>query len=218
MKNEFPAGTNLNGVDKDERTCGVIDLLMPKDFHVKEMIKPLYLVCIEMTHASVSTGIFDTILTHVQSCIDSIQYDAKIGIVTYNHTLTFYTVPDDLQDENVKRTVSMDSENPFCALSEGDLYISISQERDKIDYLVNHLHKLGEALLSNHSTKTTPPPINIDHVIATASQSMEQTGGKVLIFGSSPPFDGKGVLKISDIDDGKKGKLRYSQSVGYVDK
>jgi hypothetical protein len=85
-------------------------------------------------------------LQHIQGNLDSINYDAKVGIITFNTSVTYYSIPEDLSEENIKRVSCIDTENPFCALSEGDLYLSLAEEREKIDFLINHLIQQAEKM------------------------------------------------------------------------
>lgn len=171
-----------------------------------------------MQVGSAYAGIFSSTLQHIQSCLDSIQYEsAKVGFVTFNHSATFYSVPDDLSQENVKRTVCIDAENPFCVLSEGDLYLSIKEDRDKIDFLINHLQQISEAVLAVQNPKKPALPVSLDIVIASVTESMAQSGGKVLLFGVTIPSAGKSVLKQSVADDGKKGKNKFESTVVLAD-
>ena len=164
------------------------------------------------------SGVFHSSLQHIQNCLDSIQYEsAKVGFVTFNHSATFYSVPDDLSQENVKRTVCVDAENPFCVMSEGDLYLSIKEERDKIDFLINHLQQISEAVGLAQNPKKPALPLTLDIVIASAAESMQHSGGKVLLFGVTMPAGGKSALKQSATDDGKKGKNKFESTVAAAD-
>lgn len=143
--------------------------------------------------------------------MDSIPYEGNIGIVTFNHGLTYYSIPEDLTDENIKRTTCIDFESPFCALSQGELYLSVKDARNKIDFLINHLTTLAQSY-----DTSKPASTNLDILYESISQSMEHTGGKVLIFGASQPTLGKSATaKLQVTDDGKVSKTFYNLKVAY---
>jgi hypothetical protein len=141
--------------------------------------------------------------------LDSIPYDANIGIVTFNHGVTFYSIPDDLSTENIKRITCLDQQDPFCALGDEELFINITKSREKIDFLLSHLTEIGE----NYAQKGTTP-LHFDIVLETISQGMA-TGGKVLLFASTQPSPGRSALSGLPLDDGKSEKTRYFPKVKF---
>jgi len=141
-------------------------------------------------------------LQHIQGNLDSINYDAKVGIITFNTSVTYYSIPEDLSEENIKRVSCIDTENPFCALSEGDLYLSLAEEREKIDFLINHLIQQAEKMSSAKAQ-----PTNMEIVIESILQSMQYSGGKAIIMGISQPQDPKCMTKVTENDDGKQTKV-----------
>lgn len=148
---------------------------------------------------------------HIQNTLDSIPYDANLGIVTFNHSMTYYAIPDDLSNENVKRISCVDFESPFCALSQGELYINVAKSREKLDFLINHL---TEAAKNFDTSKAAN--INLDILFESIAESMQHTGGKVLIFGCTLPNLGKSATAIIDTDDGKSDKTRFAIKVSQV--
>jgi hypothetical protein len=150
-------------------------------------------------------------IQNIQACLDSIPYEANIGIVTFNHGVTFYSIPDDLTTENIKRISCLDQEAPFCALGDEELFISVSKDREKIDFLLNHLLELGEGYSQKGSV-----PVQFDIVLETISQGMAN-GGKVLLFAGTQPTTGRSTLAATSLDDGKGDKTRYFPKVGLLD-
>lgn len=63
MKNDFPQGMTRGMVDPQESKMAVYDLIVPKEFHIKPMIVPNVLVCIELSANSVNSGKCDVIRT-----------------------------------------------------------------------------------------------------------------------------------------------------------
>lgn len=127
--------------------------------------------------------------------------------MTFNHGLTFYSIPDDLTSENVKRTFCLDHEAPFCALGDEELFISVTQAREKLDFLLTHLLEMA-----NSYSQTATLPVNYDIVFETVSQAMAN-GGKVLLFAAATPSTGKSTLAMTTPDDGKSDKTRYFPKV-----
>jgi hypothetical protein len=128
-------------------------------------------------------------------------------VVTFNHGLTFYSIPDDLTTENVKRISCVDYEAPFCALGDEELFLSTTQSREKVDFLLNHLLEL-----STSYTTTSNFPVQFDIVLETISQGMAN-GGKVLLFSTSQPAQGRSAVKPAEQDDGKSDKTKFFPKV-----
>jgi protein transport protein SEC24 len=56
MKNELPPGVSLSSLDQNEVKAAVYDIIMPKEFHMKPMVKPYLLFCIELTKPFIELG------------------------------------------------------------------------------------------------------------------------------------------------------------------
>ena len=82
MKNQISSDRYTS--QRVDQTDAVYDLLVPQAFHINPMVQPNVLFCVEISKRSVETGIFDTIISHIHSNLDSIDYDANIGIIIYN--------------------------------------------------------------------------------------------------------------------------------------
>lgn len=55
MKNEFTGSLNHLNPDFDV-THGVYDYIVPKNFHIKPLVQPNILFCIEMSKKTIETG------------------------------------------------------------------------------------------------------------------------------------------------------------------
>jgi hypothetical protein len=58
MKNEFPQGVTRSSLDLIECKSAVYDMIMPKEFHIKPMLKPNILICIELSGEMISGGTY----------------------------------------------------------------------------------------------------------------------------------------------------------------
>lgn len=137
-----------------ELSKGVYDIIVPQEYHLNEMIKPNVLICIEMTSKSILSGVFHSILSNVQSSIEGIDYALKIGIITYDTNVSFYSVPEDVNDQ-ISIVRMCDPEDAFSALGIDDLLLSIHDENDKakLDRLFEGLFSIADMQYETYSNQ-----------------------------------------------------------------
>jgi protein transport protein SEC24 len=80
---------------------GAYEIVAPKEYIKKPIENVLLMLCIEYTAQSVNLGVYQQILTSLQSIIDSIPAPERtdIAIVTYDTRMNFYNIPSNLASE-----------------------------------------------------------------------------------------------------------------------
>lgn len=156
---------------------------------------------------------FDTVIDYIKSNIDSIHYNANIGVVVYNTNVKFLSIPDNLEPNNVKLITCADMNDSFCALSEGELFLNLEKEREKIDLLLDKVKELKDTLDEEASYMSIVG--NTTPILRTINDSMRKTGGKALLFCADIPIGGEGALQRTKLDEGKKDDT-YRVKVGKI--
>jgi len=209
MQNKVPSdyyvGTNEFGVRRDkierhELCKGVYEFLAPADYHNRKPVTPMIAICIDVSVTSVTHGIFNQVLSSVESLLDYIPSPelTKIGIFTFDQTMTYFQIPEDLSKE-LKVVSASDVEDycvPFppesmlCNLAEQ------TEQKDRLIYLIQKLQKYYESVFqTQNQPKTFSHGVCLGAAISNCGQLLKSTGGRALVFTTSGPTIGMAKLK-----------------------
>jgi hypothetical protein len=180
---------------KIELTHGIYDIIVPPEYNPNEIATPNILICLEMSSKSILSNIFSQVLTSIQSTIDSVQYDLRIGIVTFDTSATFYSVPDN-ESEQVTLVRTVDADDTFVALGTDDLLFSINDEvqRRKLDRLIETLFTINEQQFQLFSEQKYSSKPVFGSMIKLISDMFDGIGGRALVFASSACRSGPGAF------------------------
>lgn len=176
----------------------VFDIIVPKGFHVDSLVTPVILVCLELTPKTILSGIFVQALSNIQTTLENIDYDLKIGIITYDSNINFYSIPDDeSQMPSIIRL--MDHEDAFGALGFDDLFLSVSDttQRSKLERLFEILYSFCDKqyqLYSSRKKELTKSEASIGSCLQVISDVLKEVGGRAIIFSSTPCYSGPGAF------------------------
>jgi protein transport protein SEC24 len=143
---------------RPELTLGTYEFLAPKDYSNKPIPDPTYLICIESTISSASTGLYSQVLNSLKMILDYIPYAerARVGIVTYDNSLRFYKLSGSTSD--IREVILNNLDDPFAPEPINGFTYPIVEYREALDGLI-------DALLEKEVTATTA--VSIYSVIAT---------------------------------------------------
>lgn len=207
MNNNNIGGLNQVSSNEDSQ-YGVYDLLVPEAFNIKPIVKPRILFCVELSKRTIE--IYSMILSHIESNIDSIDYPARVGILVYSQSAKFFSFVGKGKNVELKVTEIVDINDPFCALNEGELFMSIADERDKISKVFEALYSLEQSFPTSLGADFEA---NIGVALRIVLDSMKIIGGRAMVFGTTIPQSGQfGVPSTVNYDDGAS-KDKYSVNV-----
>jgi Sec23/Sec24 trunk domain len=110
----------------------------------------------------------------------------------------------DVVSQEVKIVTCADLDDAFSALSTGELFISLNNEKDKLDIIVSKLYEVGNLFYDEIVSKNPAPNTTI--ALNTILDAMKETGGKAVIFCTDFPIGGIGALSKVGPDDGKSNQ------------
>ena len=227
MQNKVPSdyyvGTNEFGVRRDkierhELCRGVYEFLAPADYHNRKPVYPSIVLCIDVSIASITHGIFNQVLSSVESLLDFIPSPelTSIGLFTFDQAITYFQIPQDLTKD--LKVVAVSEIDDFCVpFPPNTLLNNIAEAKEQLLYLIQRVQKYYEAVYQTQTQpKTFSAGICLGAAIHNCGQLLKSQGGRALIFTTSGPTLGIGKLKKRDsqqLSNTEKEKALYLPQV-----
>mmetsp|Transcript_19420 Transcript_19420/g.29838 ORF Transcript_19420/g.29838 Transcript_19420/m.29838 type:complete len:271 (+) Transcript_19420:785-1597(+) len=160
--------------------------------------QPHFVFCIDIGPQAIMNGFFYTTITTIKSCLDYFPYPAStnLTLMTYDSALQFYVMP---QDETKEPSIFIvtDVEDPFVPYPLEKLMLNVELDRERISALLDKLIEM----YYTESRKIMQIQTCQGAAIHAATQMLQETGGRVVSFMTTPCSAGAGLLK--QRDDGK---------------
>ena len=227
MNNEIPKeyyspldahGSRTDRLEKPELCKGVYEFLAPPTYHTRSLVTPNIVFLVEASSASYLSGVFHQFFSSLQSLLDFIPSPelTKICIVTYDTGVNFFKAPDDLNKEMT--IINVPDVNASCLpFPKNYLFLSLQDERDKINYLVERIVKHYE---TSEKIQKGLYGTCFGAALVDACELLIKDGGRVLAFTTQAPVDGIGKIKKRDdyklYGTDKEKTLFVSQSDEYL--
>ena len=209
MQNKVPSnyyvGTNEYGQrrDKGERyeLCkGVYEFVAPADYHNRKLVTPYIAICIDAGPASYSNGIFNQVLSSIESLLDYIPSPelTNIAIFTFDQSITYFQAPQDLSKE-LKVTAVNDIDDYCVPFPPSVLFTNIAEQKERLVYLIQKIQKYYDTFYQTQTQqKTFTPGTCFGAALNNCGKMLKDQGGRVLIFTTSGPTVGLGKIKRRD--------------------
>lgn len=184
--------------DKDQRpelsNCSV-EFVAPGDYMVRPPQPPVYFFVIDVSEASIASGMLTSLVRAVKDSLDDIPGNVRtqIGFITFDSTIHFYNLKSTLNAPQM--LVVSDVSDVIMPLPE-DLLVNLHESRMVVEALLDNLpsmfsSKAGGAQGAMFNTCTGP-------ALMAAKRVIQHLGGKLLLFQSSLPSIGEGALKMRE--------------------
>lgn len=209
MQNKVPTdyyvGTNEFGVRRDkmeryELCKGVYEFLAPADYSNRKPVLPSIVLCIDVSVNSINNGIFNQVLSSVESLLDYIPCPelTSIAIFTFDQTITYFQIPEDLTKE-LKVVAASDIDDYCVPFPPNTLFSNLAEQKDRLVYLIQKIQKYYETL---YQTQTQPKTFShgtcLGAAINNCGEMLKTQGGRALVFTTSGPTVGMAKLKKRD--------------------
>ncbi|KAL4464887.1 hypothetical protein ABPG74_011448 [Tetrahymena malaccensis] len=186
---------------RPELSKAVYDMAAPSNYSKKKVTNNYIMLCLEMTPATIQSGIFAQALYSLSMALGSIPAPERtaVSICTYGSQINFYSIPKDLSNDPQLIVVS-DLDDPYCPFPRNALFLNIIEDREKIDYLVEKLQKNSELVLQEaeaskiYHVKTA----SVGSVVQSIASMLEDHPARIIVFSSQLPTLGYGKLKRRD--------------------
>lgn len=178
-------GKRVDLHDRPELQRGCVEFIAPSEYMIRPPQPPVYFFLIDVCYASVSSGMFHSVVQAIKETLDDLPGDSRtqVGFMTFDRMLHFYNLRATLSQPQM--LVVPDIENVFIPLAD-DLLVNLGESRRIVDAL---LDKLPTMFAHTQQVESAFGP-----ALKAAFSVIKHIGGKLLVFQSNMPLLGPGKL------------------------
>lgn len=198
LTNDVPQAFDWNAataesVDRWQRpelNHSVVEFVAPQEYMVRAPQPLVYLFLIDVTYASVSSGLLATAARTILESLDRIPNADKrtrLGFIAVDSALHFFSLNRDSSEPSM--LVVSDLDEPFLPIP-GDLLVPLEERREGIE---NLLGKMQEMFVNNVQTQSC-----MGSALQSAHKLISTVGGKVVVLTASLPTLGAGKLEMRE--------------------
>ena len=180
IKNEY---LNTDYSSCPELTKPTIDFYAPKGFKSYKPFIPHYLFMIDISEYSYQLQLPSYIINSIQTNLEFIHNaeNSYIGFALYDQKNIYYFY---VEKDDVRLTIMGDIVDPFCPISMKKLYLKISDDKDKIEKLIEKINNFIEEKYINiqNLNKLKQMSTITGAAIKSGVDSLLENGGRVMIF------------------------------------
>eukprot|EP00049_Salpingoeca_infusionum_P017496 m.353204 g.353204 ORF g.353204 m.353204 type:complete len:801 (+) comp16706_c0_seq1:2-2404(+) len=193
--NDLPSGFDYDRrheqvIDRATRpdiNSSSVEFVAPADYMVRPPQPCVYLFLIDTSSAAVLSGMVRLVCETIRSQLDSLTGDdrTRVGIITYDATVSFYSLNSGLSMPRV--LVMTDVDDPFLPLTEEDLLVPLVDSKALVDQLLQTLPSQASKVPTHSSCLGT--------ALLCAKQLLQGIGGRITVFQASLCNHGPGKLE-----------------------
>ncbi|KAI9298038.1 hypothetical protein K502DRAFT_322991 [Neoconidiobolus thromboides FSU 785] len=180
----------IDRFQRPEVTHAVVDYSAPVEYMVRAPQPPIYFFVIDVSYASVQSGIVAAIAKTILDSLDRIpnaDQRVKVGFMTFDSSLHFYKL--DIKSSEPQMLVVADLEEVYLPSPE-DLLVNLVEARPAIESL---LSRLGLMFKSTQNVQSALGP-----ALQSAQKILTPSGGKIINFQTILPTIQSGDLTIRE--------------------
>lgn len=181
-------GRRADANERPELLFGAVDFTAPKEYIMRPPVAPYLLLSIDCSRAAIQNGSFASALRAVRELVEeaaSTPCCGKMAIITFDKAIQVY----DMRAAEPQILVMSDVHEPFVPLSAG-LFFDPVQARDRVLALLGRLPGLVSETRVIDSCLGAAAAFGLD--------ALRRYGGRVVLFASTLPSTGLGMLKNRD--------------------
>ena len=186
-------GRRVDVLQRPELFHGVVDIIAPADYMVRQPMPPTYFFLIDVSLASVQSGVLHTIADTIRSCLDTLPGEKRtlVGFLTFDSALHFYTLKGaaasngETKGSGVGMWVCSDLEDVFLP-QPADLLVNLDECRPQVESFLSSLPTMVSSTRDVESC--------LGSALDAAQQVISRIGGRLLTFVSCLPSLGPGRL------------------------
>lgn len=179
-------GRRMDIHQRPELMFAVADYSATKEFITKTPVSCHTLFVVDVTMASIQSGLLQTFSSTLKDLIGLIE--GSVGIITFNSTVHFYDLSESL--ENPKMMIVGDLDEVFVPLDRG-LFVSTSSEKKALEKLLDQFQ--NPTMFQDNSQSSC-----LGAAIQSAAQALKATGGRMVLVQTTFPNLNPGLLSPKD--------------------
>ncbi|KAG7448674.1 CPII coat sec24 protein [Guyanagaster necrorhizus] len=170
-----------------ELNHGVVEFVAPTEYMVRPPQPAVYIFLIDVSHASVQSGMVATATRTILENLDRIPDEngrTKVAIICYDVSLYFFSIPPGSTESSM--LVVSDTDDVFLP-KPTDLLVNLAEARASLEAL---LGRINDMFQDNSIIGSAMGP-----ALQAGFKLMAPIGGKIMVLSASLPSVGPGALK-----------------------
>ena len=196
IKNEYLTSDYTNCPELVKPT---IDFIAPTNFKSSKIFIPHYLFMIDISEYSYQLGLPSYVINSIQTNLDAIHNmeNSYVAFALYDHKNIYYFYA---EKDDVRLSIMGDITDPFCPLSLKKLYLKVSDDREKIEKVIEKINIFIEEKNKNIQQNKSKKQISTvtGAAIKSGVESLMENGGRLMIFTPNPCYHGFGACATRD--------------------
>lgn len=184
---------SLDRWQRPDLNHAVVEFIAPQEYMVRPPQPLVYLFLIDVSYASVTSGLLATTARCIRESLDRIpnaDRRTRLGFIAVDSSLHFFNIPrDGTENADTKMLVVSDLEDAFLPTPQ-DLLVTLVECRENIE---NFLDKMQEMFQN-----TQNPGSAMGSALRAGHKLIGPVGGKMTVVTASLPNTGHGKLELRE--------------------
>ncbi|ODH40117.1 protein transporter SEC24 [Paracoccidioides brasiliensis] len=183
----------LDRWQRPELNHSIVEFVAPQEYMVRPPQPLVYLFLIDVSFASVTTGLLATSARCIRESLDRIpnaDRRTRLGFIAVDSSLHYFTIPrDGSEASNPGMLVVSDLDEPFLPIP-GDLLVTLTECRENIELFLDKLQEMFQNTQNNGSC--------MGSALRAGHKLISPVGGKMTVLTASLPSIGFGSLELRE--------------------
>ena len=187
---------NQKGLDRWQRpdlNHAVVEFVAPQEYMVRPPQPLVYLFLIDVSYASVTSGLLATAARCIRESLDRIpnaDRRTRLGFVAVDSSLHYFSIPrDGTENTETSMLVVSDLDEPFLP-TPGDLLVTMTECRENIEAFLDKLQEMFQNTQNGASC--------MGSALRAGHKLIGPVGGKMTVVTASLPNIGQGKLEMRE--------------------
>ncbi|KAG5297171.1 protein transporter sec24 [Histoplasma ohiense] len=183
----------LDRWQRPELNHAIVEFVAPQEYMVRPPQPLVYLFLIDVSFASVTSGLLATSARCIRESLDRIpnaDRRTRLGFVAVDSSLHYFTIPrDGSENSDPGMLVVSDLDEPFLPIP-GDLLVTLTECRENIELFLDKLQEMFQNTQNNGSC--------MGSALRAGHKLIGPVGGKITVLTASLPNMGFGSLELRE--------------------
>ncbi|KAJ5379886.1 Protein transport protein sec24 [Penicillium cataractarum] len=171
----------------------MVEFIAPQEYMVRPPQPLVYLFLIDVSYASVTSGLLAVIARCIKESLDRIpnaDRRTRLGFVAVDSSLHYFSIPrDGSASSDPRMLVISDLDEPFLPIP-GDLLVTLSECRENIETFLDKLQTMFQDTQNNSCA--------MGSALRAGYKLISPVGGKMTVLSASLPNIGHGALTMRE--------------------
>ena len=183
----------LDRWQRSDLNCSVVEFVAPQEYMVRPPQPLAYLFLIDVSYASVASGLLATSARCIRESLDRIpnaDRRTRLGFIAVDSSLHYFSIPrDGTEGAETTMMVVSDLEEPFLP-TPGDLLVTLTESRENVEAFLDKLQEMFQNTQNAGSC--------MGSALRAGHKLIGPVGGKITVLTASLPNVGQGRLEMRE--------------------